>query len=182
MNDNNRDHSNNDLTDDVYSHIDHDSVDLKQTNNNNLYTLTDNKLQLSSDLEDLDWNSIYSHKGELIIAYDNKVRYKTLHPRAFYALYVKPNEEGSGHLIFRLSTDQIVVTKECQSIPVPENLIEAISETESYGNKNQTNCFDTNHSIIQDGHSNNNDNYGYIYPIDMDDSEDESYDKLDCSQ
>ena len=36
MNDNNRDHPNNDLSDDVYSHIDHDSVDLKQTNHNNL--------------------------------------------------------------------------------------------------------------------------------------------------
>ena len=53
MNDDNRNHSNNDLSDDVYSHIDHDSVDLRQTNHDNMYTLADNKLQLSSDLEDL---------------------------------------------------------------------------------------------------------------------------------
>ena len=98
MNDDNRDHPNNDLSDDVYNLSNHDSVDLKQTNHNNLYTLADNELQLSYDLEDLDWSSTDSHKGELIIAYDNKVRYKTLHPRAFYALYIKPNEKGSRHL------------------------------------------------------------------------------------
>ena len=36
MNDDNRDHSNNDLLDDMYSHIDHDNIDWKQTNHNNL--------------------------------------------------------------------------------------------------------------------------------------------------
>ena len=97
-------------------------------------------------------------------------------------MYVRPNDDGNGHLIYRLSTDQILVTKEYQSVPVPEDLIEAISETESYGNKNQTHRFDTNHYMIQDDHSNNNADYGYIYPNDMDDSEYESYDELDCSQ
>ena len=107
LNDNIRDHHNNDLTDDMYNNIDHDNVNWKQTNHHNLYTFANNRRQISSDLEDLNWNSINSHKGELIIAYNSKVRYKTLHPRAFYALYVKPNEEGSRHLIYRLSTDQI---------------------------------------------------------------------------
>ena len=86
------DHSSNDLTDDMYNNIDHHNVDHKQTNHNSLYTLADNKLQLSSDLKDLDWNSTDSHKGELAIAYDNKVGTKTLCPRAFYALHVKLNE------------------------------------------------------------------------------------------
>ena len=87
-----------------------------------MYTLADNKLQLSSDLEDFDWNSTNSHKGELIIAYNNKVRYQTLQPRTFYTLYVKPNKEGNGHLMYRLSTDQIVVTKVYQVVPVPEDI------------------------------------------------------------
>ena len=126
MNDNNRDHPNNDLSDDVYNLSDHDSVDLKQTNHNNLYTLADNKLQLSYDLEDLYWSSTDSYKGELIIAYDSKVRYKTLHPRAFYALYVKPNEEGSEHLIYRLSMDQMVSTKEYQTVPLPEDMVNTL--------------------------------------------------------
>ena len=54
MNNNNRDHSSNDLLNDMYSHIDHDNVDWKQMNHHNLYTLSDDELQLSSDLEDLD--------------------------------------------------------------------------------------------------------------------------------
>ena len=106
-----------------------------------------------------DWKSTKGHKGELVIAYDSKVEHKVLWPRVFYALYVRPNNEDNGHLIYRLSTGQILVTKEYQSIPVPEDLIGAISETGSCGNKNQTNRFDTNHSIIQDDHSNNNDDY-----------------------
>ena len=126
MNNDNRDHPNIDLTDDMYNNVDHNNVDQKQTNHNSLYTLADNKLQLSSDLEDLDWNSTDSHKGELIIAYDNKVEYKTLRPRAFYALYVKQNKKGNKHLIYRLSTDQIVVTKNYQTVPVSEDLIDMI--------------------------------------------------------
>ena len=94
---------------------------------------------MSSDLEDPneadDWKSTNSHKGELVIAYNNKVGTRTLRPRVFYALYTRPNDDGNGHLIYKLSTDQILVTKEYQSVPVPEDLIEAISETDSSGNK-----------------------------------------------
>ena len=97
-------------------------------------------------------------------------------------MYDRPNDDGNGHLIYRFSTDQILVIKEYQSVPVPEDLIKATSKTESYDNKNQTNCFDAKHPIIQDDHSNNNNNYGCIHPNDKDDSEDKSYDKLDCSQ
>ena len=35
----------------------------------------------------IDWNSTNSHKGELVIAYNNKAGNKTLHPREVYALY-----------------------------------------------------------------------------------------------
>ena len=76
----------------MYNTIDHDNIDQKQTTCGSFYTLTDNKLQLSFDCEDLDWNSTNSHEGELIIAYDNKVGNKTLCLRTFYALYVKPNQ------------------------------------------------------------------------------------------
>ena len=131
MNNDNRDHSNNDLTDDMYNNIGHDNVDRKQTNHNSLYNLADDKLQLSSDLEDLDQNSVDSYKGELIIEYNNKVGYKTLRLRAFSALYVKLNEEGNGFDIqtiygYRLSTDQIVVTKDYQTVPIPEDLVDTI--------------------------------------------------------
>ena len=106
------DHSSDDITDDMYNNIDHHNVDQKHTNHNSLYTLADNKIQLSSDLEDHNWNSIDSHEGELIIAYENIFGNKTLRPRVFYALYVRPNDNGNRHLMYRLSTSQIVVTKD----------------------------------------------------------------------
>ena len=121
INYNNMYHSNNHLLNDMYSHINHNNVDWKQRNHHNLFTFVDDKLQLSSDLEHLDWNSTDSHEGELVLAYDNKVGNKTLCPRTFYVLYVKPNQKGNGHLIYRLDKDQIVVTKNYRTVPITKN-------------------------------------------------------------
>ena len=141
-------------TNDVYSNINHKNVQQEQTTHNNLYPITNSELQSNYDIEDPygtnDQKSTNSHKGELGIAYDNKVRNKTLRPRVFYALYIRPSDNNNRHLIYRLSTES--VTKEYQSVPVPEDLIEAISETDSYNNKIQVNHFDSNHSIVQDDH------------------------------
>ena len=97
-------------------------------------------------------------------------------------MYIRPNNDGNGHLIYRLSTDQILVTKEYQSVPVPDDLIKTISKTDSSDNKIHVNHFDGDHSIVQNDHSNNNDTEGRINSNDKDDSEDESYDELDGSQ
>ena len=103
-------------TNDVYSNINQKNVQQEQTTHNSLYHFTHSGLQSNYNLEDPyktnDWKSTNSHKGEIVIAYDNKVGHKTLHPRVFYALYIKLNEIGNRHLIYRLSTDQILVTKE----------------------------------------------------------------------
>ena len=80
------------------------------------------KLQLSFDLEDLDWDSTNNHKSDLIIAYNNGVGNKTICPRTSYALYVEQNQEGNGHLIYRLDKDQIVVTKDYRTVTVPEDI------------------------------------------------------------
>ena len=40
------------LSDDVYNNFDYHNVQQEQTIHNSFYTLADNKLQLSSDLED----------------------------------------------------------------------------------------------------------------------------------
>ena len=158
INDDNRNHSNNDLTDDVYNNIDHNNVNWKQTTHNSLYILANDNLKINSDLEDLDWNSIDSHKSELIITYDNKVGNKTLHPRASYALYIIPNEQGTGYLIYSLSTNQKVVTKDFQSVPVPEDTVETICKLDQYENKSQVVDVDTILSIVHDDQSINYDN------------------------
>ena len=88
----------------------------------------------------------------------------------------------SDHLIYRLSTDQILVTEDYQSVPLPEVLIEAISETYSYDNKFQVNNLGMNHSTIHDDQSDNNNDNGRTHFNDEDNSEDESYDELDNEQ
>ena len=97
-------------------------------------------------------------------------------------MYIRPNNDGNGHLIYRLSTDQILITKDYQSVPVTKDLIEAISETDSYDNKFQVNNFDRNHSTVYDDQSNNNDDDSCTHFNDEDNSEDESYDELDNPQ
>ena len=139
-------------TNNVYSNINHKNVQHEQTIYNSLYSLTNPKLQLNYNLEDLyrtdDWKSTNSYKGKSVITYDNKVGNKTLHPRVFYALYIKPNGIGNGHLIYRSFMDQILVTKEYQSIYVPEDLIEAISKTNSSDNKIEAIHFNNDQAIV----------------------------------
>ena len=163
MNDNISDHSSDDSKGDMYNSIDHNNVDQKQTNHNSLYTLADNKLKLSSALENLGWNTTDSQEGELIITYNSNVGNKTLRQKAFYVLYVKLNEEGNRHLIYRLATDQIVVTKNYQTVPVPENLVDTICETDPYENKSQVNDVDTIYSKVYDDQSNNYDNNDHTH-------------------
>ena len=85
---------------------------------------------MSSHLEDPneanDWKSTNSHEGELAIAYDINTESNTLRPRIFYVLYIGPNDNSKDYLIYKLSMDQILVTIKYQSVPVPEDLIEAI--------------------------------------------------------
>ena len=97
-------------------------------------------------------------------------------------LYIGPNDNSNGHLIYKLSTDQIIVTMKYQSVPVPEDLIKAINETDPCDNKIQVDHFNSNHSIVQDDYSNNSKDDGRTHFNDGDNSEDESYDELDCSQ
>ena len=49
-----------------------------------------------------DWNSTNSHKSELVLTYNNKAGNNTLHLKVFYTLYIEPNEDNDGHLIYNL--------------------------------------------------------------------------------
>ena len=108
MNDNKIVYSSDDLAYDVYNNIDYHNVQQEQTIHNSLYTLV-NKLQLNSDLEDPneadDWKNTKSHKNKLVIAYNTKTGNNTLHPMIFYVLYIEPNDDCNGYLIYKLSSD-----------------------------------------------------------------------------
>ena len=42
--------------------------------------------------------------GELVLAYVLQSNNNKSQPRAFYALYIGPNDGGTGHSVFKLST------------------------------------------------------------------------------
>ena len=123
MNDNIIIHPSVDLADDVCSNINHHNIQQEQTNHNIVYILANNKLQLSSNLENLNeadgQKNTNSHKGELVIAYNTNAGNNVLRPRKFYLLYIGPTNDGNGHLIYKLSMNQILVTMKYQSEPVP---------------------------------------------------------------
>ena len=141
---------------------------------------------MSSDLEDPNkadaWKSTNSHEVELVIAYNINTVNNALCPRIFYALYIGPNNNGNGCLIYKLSTDQILVTMKYQSVPVPEDLIEAINKVDLSNNKIQVDHVNSEDSIVQDEHSNNNKDQGQTQFKYKDSSVDKSHGKLDSSQ
>ena len=141
---------------------------------------------MNHDLEDPygigDWKRSFCHKSELIIAYDNKARNNTLHSKLFYLLYIKPNDDKNGQLIYNLSRDKIVVTINYQSVPVPTDLLEPTNKIDSPNNNIQNDHFDVNHSIVRMDYSNNNE-YKNINPNNnKDDSEDGDTDESDYSR
>ena len=160
MNDDKIVHPYDDLSDDMYNKIEDNKIQQEETNHNSFCTLFNNKLQLSYDLEDLnkidDWNSTNSHKGELVITYNNNTENNTLRQRIFYVLYIGPNNDGNGHLIYKLYIDQILVTMNYQSVPVPvpvpvpEDLTKEMNKIYASDNKIQIGHLNSNQSIVQD--------------------------------
>ena len=48
--------------------------------------------------------------GELVLAYDVLSNNKTSKPRTFYTLYIGPNDGGTGHSVFKLSSKKMIIT------------------------------------------------------------------------
>ena len=114
------------------------------------------KPQLEVPNESYDWKTTNNHEGELVMAYNNNTGNNTLYPRTFYALYIGLNNNGIVHLIFKLSTKQILNTMKYQTVSVPENLIKIINETDSFFTKIQFGHFYSDCFTDQDDHSDNN--------------------------
>ena len=72
--------------------------------------------------------------GELVLAYDVKSNNKTSKPRAFYELYIRSNDAGTGHSVFKLATKNMIVTPRCKpisiSIHIHNDVTEVINQTE----------------------------------------------------
>ena len=66
--------------------------------------------------------------GELVMAYDVTANIKTTTPRAFYALYIRPNHGETGHQVFKLSTKRMITTPKCRPIPMPDDIIKVVND------------------------------------------------------
>ena len=116
------------------------------------------------------------------MAYNINIGNHIICPRTFYALYIGPNNNGNGPLIFKLSMKQILVTMKYYLIRVPGNLIKAINETYLFNNKIQTNHFYSDNFLVRNDHSYNYEDDSWIHFNNENNSEDEGYDKSDNSQ
>lgn len=66
--------------------------------------------------------------GELVLAYDTESSNDTNVSRAFFALYVKPNDNGTGHKVFKLQTKKVVSTPKCVLKPMTQDIINVVNK------------------------------------------------------
>ena len=66
--------------------------------------------------------------SELILAYDVKLNNKTSKTRAFYALYIGPNDGSTDHSVFKLSTKTMIVTPRYKTILMPDDMIAVVNQ------------------------------------------------------
>ena len=66
--------------------------------------------------------------GELVMAYDVTANNKTTIPRAFYALYIGPNNSSTGHQVFKLLSKRLVTTPKCKPVPIPDDVIQVVND------------------------------------------------------
>ena len=116
------------------------------------------------------------------MAYDNNARNKTLYQIIFYVLNIGPNDNGTGHLIFKLWTKQILIALKYKPLPMSEELIETLNEMDTFTTNIKINHFDSDHYTAQEDHFDNNQDDGQDKCDDVDNSEHESYNELDSSQ
>ena len=66
--------------------------------------------------------------GELVMAYKPKLSNDTGMPQAFYALYLYPNENGSGHVVFSLKLKTRRSTQKCIPQPMTQDIIYIVNK------------------------------------------------------
>ena len=89
---------------------------------------------------------------ELVMVYNVKANNRTLYPRAFYAIYSGPNDDGTGHSVFKFSTKQQLIPPKLKPVPMPEDIIGAVNEMSIITNKIHLNHFNCDHHTSQQDH------------------------------
>ena len=61
--------------------------------------------------------------GELMMASNIEANNKTSRPRAFYVLYIGPNDGGTSNSVLKLSTKKMIITPRYKPVPMSDNMI-----------------------------------------------------------
>ena len=97
-----------------------------------MYDLVDTELQSSPNIENpnetYDWKTTNNREDELVMAHNTNSKSSTLYLRTLYALYIRPNNNGIVHFMFKLSMIQILTTIKYQPVPAHENIFKTINE------------------------------------------------------
>ena len=62
------------------------------------------------------------------MAYDVTANNKTTIPRSFYALYIGPNDSGTGHKVLKLAWKRLVTTPKSNPVPMPDGVIDVVND------------------------------------------------------
>ena len=76
------------------------------------------------------FKTLLSKIGELVMTYNVTDNIKTTIPRAFYALFMGPNDSGNGHQVFKLLLKQLVTTPKWKPVPIPDNVTQVVNDME----------------------------------------------------
>ena len=66
--------------------------------------------------------------GELVLAYEVQANNKTSKPRAFFPLYIEPNDGGTSHSVFKTSTKMVIITSRYKTVSMPNNVIKVVNQ------------------------------------------------------
>lgn len=66
--------------------------------------------------------------GELVLAYDTLVSNDTGQPRAFFALYIEPNDNGTRHSVIKLQAKRLVTTPKCIPKPMTQDVVDIVNQ------------------------------------------------------
>ena len=62
------------------------------------------------------------------MVYDVTANNKTTIPRAFYTLYIGPNNNGTGHQVFKLLSNRLVTMPKYKPVPMPDDVIQVVND------------------------------------------------------
>ena len=62
------------------------------------------------------------------MAYDVTANKKTTIQRAFYALYIGPNDSDTCCQVFKLSSKRLVTFPKCKPVPMPDKAIKLVND------------------------------------------------------